>query len=136
MIATNLRLVLMTTCLAILPGAVRAQPAARPEAGPAEVGKIDPAQAKAEFESASKAMRDLVTRLTTLQADYQKPGSDKSKIEAEFNAEQAKGQALSEKLETSAVALAMVSPKDAEAREVATAVIAGSLDADDPRKAV
>jgi cyclophilin family peptidyl-prolyl cis-trans isomerase/post-segregation antitoxin (ccd killing protein) len=81
-------------------------------------------------------MRDLVARLTTLQAEYQKPGSDKTKIEAEFDAEQAKGQALGEALETSAVALAMVSPKDSEAREVATAVIAGSLDADDPLKSL
>ncbi len=100
------------------------------------IEKIDPAKAKADFEAASTAMRDLVARLTTLQAEYQKPGSDKTKIEAEFDAEQAKGQALGEALETSAVALAMVSPKDSEAREVATAVIAGSLDADDPLKSL
>jgi len=132
MITTHLRLVLVTTSLAILTGTCLAQPTAAPEVE----SKIDPAKAKADFEAASKAMRDLVARLTTLQADYQKPGGDKAKIEAEFNAEQAKGQALSERLETSAVALAMVSPKDAEAREVATAVIAGSLGADDPLKAL
>lgn len=132
MIPPRLRPVFVTTCLVILSGTALAQPAAAPQVE----SKIDPTKAKADFESASKAMRDLVARLTTLQADYQKPGSDKAKIEAEFNAEQAKGQALGEKLETSAVALAMVSPKDAEAREVATAVIAASLDSDDPLKAL
>jgi cyclophilin family peptidyl-prolyl cis-trans isomerase len=105
-------------------------------AQPEVEAKIDPAKAKAEFDAASKAMRDLVARLTTLQAEYQKPGSDKAKIEGEFNAEQAKGKGLSDALETSAVALVMVKPDDVEAREVATAVIAGSLDADDPLKAL
>ncbi len=126
------RLVILSGCLLILSGRALAQPVAAPQVE----SKIDPTKAKADFDAASKAMRDLVSRLTTLQADYQKPGSDKAKIEAEFNAEQAKGQALSEKLETSAVALAMVSPKDVEARELATAVIAGSLDSDDPLKAL
>ncbi len=135
MISTRLRLLPALICL-LVPQAALAQPATAPQARPEVVEKIDSAKAKAEFEAASKAMRDLVARLTTLQAEYQKPGSDKAKIEAEFDAEQAKGQALGEALETSAVALAMVSPKDAEAREVATAVIAGSLDADDPLKSL
>ncbi len=136
MIPPRLRPVLVTTCLVIVSGTAMAQPAAAPQVESKIDPTVNPAKAKADFEAASKAMRDLVARLTTLQADYQKPGSDKAKIEAEFNAEQAKGQALGESLETSAVALAMVSPKDAEAREVATAVIAASLDSDDPLKAL
>ena len=80
--------------------------------------KIDPAKAKAEFAEASRTMKELIAELTVLQADYHRPGGDKKGIEAKFNATKEKAQATSERLETSAFALAMVEPKNEAAREI------------------
>jgi cyclophilin family peptidyl-prolyl cis-trans isomerase len=96
--------------------------------------KIDPAKAKAEFADASKAMKEFVAELTALQAEYQKPGSDKKSIEAKFDATKVKAQETSDRLETAAFALAMVDPADKGAKEITGAVVAGSLATDDPKK--
>ena len=96
--------------------------------------KIDPAKAKAEFADASKAMKEFVAELTALQAEYQKPGSDKKAIEAKFDATKVKAQETSDRLETAAFALAMVDPTDKGAKEITGAVVAGSLATDDPKK--
>ena len=98
--------------------------------------KLDPAQSKAEFTAASKAMKDLVAELTALQAEYQKPDSDKKAIEAKFEATKTKAQETSDRLETSAFAIVMVEPKNEAAREITGAVVAGALQNDDPQKAL
>lgn len=103
---------------------------------PAVETKLDPAQAKAEFTAASKAMKELVAELTVLQAEYQKPGSDKKAIEAKFDTTKAKAQETSDRLETAAFAIAMVDPKDKAAQEITGAVVAGALQSDDPQKAL
>ena len=103
---------------------------------PAVETKIDPAKAKAEFAEASRTMKELIAELTVLQADYHRPGGDKKGIEAKFNATKEKAQATSERLETSAFALAMVEPKNEAAREITGAVVAGALQSDDPKKAL
>ncbi len=98
--------------------------------------KLDPAESKAEFTAASKAMKELVAELTALQAEYQKPGSDKKAIEAKFEATKAKAQETSDRLETSAFAIVMVEPTNEAAREITGAVVAGALQSDDPQKAL
>ena len=111
--------------------------AAAAHAQPAVVEtKLDPAQSKAEFTAASKAMKELVAELTALQAEYQKPGSDKKAIEAKFEATKAKAQETSDRLETSAFAIVMVEPTNEAAREITGAVVAGALQSDDPQKAL
>jgi cyclophilin family peptidyl-prolyl cis-trans isomerase len=95
----------------------------------------DPAAAKAEFDAASKEMKDLIGELTVLQAMYQQPKADKPAVEAKFEAAKRRAQAASERLEKAAFALAVVDPKDTGAREISGAVVAGALQQDDPRKA-
>jgi len=97
---------------------------------------IDPAAAKAEFAAASQEMKDLVGELTVLQAMYQQPKADKAAVEAKFEAVKVKGLAAGERLEKAAFALAIIDPQNAEAREIAGAVVAGALRSDDPRKAL
>ena len=111
--------------------------AAAADAQPAVVEtKLDPAESKTEFTAASKAMKELVAELTALQAEYQKPGSDKKAIEAKFEATKSKAQETSDRLETSAFAIVMVEPTNEAAREITGAVVAGALQSDDPQKAL
>ena len=98
--------------------------------------QVDPAGAKAEFDAASKEMKDLVGELTVLQAQYQQPQADKAALEAKFDTVKVKAQATSERLEKAAFDLAIADPKNAEAKEISGAVVAGSLQGDDPRKAL
>jgi len=98
--------------------------------------KIDPATAKEEMAAANKALKDYVAELTVLQAKYHQPNADKAAIEAKFNDTQDKAQAASDRLETAAFALAMVEPKNENAREVTGAVVAAAIRSDDPRKAL
>ncbi|MFM8290664.1 MAG: peptidylprolyl isomerase [Planctomycetia bacterium] len=96
----------------------------------------DAAAAQAEFAAASKEMKDLVGELTVLQAMYQQPKADKAAVEAKFEAIKDKAVGASERLEKAAFALAILDPKNDEAREISGAVVAGALRGDDPRKAV
>ena len=107
-------------------GTVRAQVAA----------PADPAAAKAEFEAASKEMKDLVGELTVLQAMYQQPQADKGALEKKFDAVKARAQATSQRLEKAALALAIAEPQNAAAKEISGAAVAGALQGDDPRKAL
>jgi cyclophilin family peptidyl-prolyl cis-trans isomerase len=96
----------------------------------------DPADPKADFEAANKEMKDLVGELTVLQAQYQQPQADKAAVEAKFEAVKAKAQATSSRLEAAALKLAAVDPKNAAAREICGAVVAGALQSDDPTRAL
>jgi cyclophilin family peptidyl-prolyl cis-trans isomerase len=98
--------------------------------------KPDPASAQAEFTAASKEMKDLVGELQVLQAEYQKPDSDKKAVEAKFDAIKLKAQATSERLETAAFALAVLDPTNKASREITGAVVAAALQNDDPKKAL
>jgi cyclophilin family peptidyl-prolyl cis-trans isomerase len=97
---------------------------------------VDPAQAKAAFVEAQTAMRDIVARLTELQAEYRKDGSDKRVIEADFNKTKEDGMAADTQLENAAFTLAVADPTDQEAREHCGAVVAAAVEMDDPRKAL
>ena len=96
---------------------------------------VDPAEAKAAFKDAQTAMREIVTELTRLQAEYRKDGSDKRVIEAQFNETKVKGMAADEQLEDAAFSLAIADPNDQEAREHCGAVVAAAVESDDPMKA-
>ncbi len=96
---------------------------------------VAPAAAKEAFESAQKEMRDIVTELTRLQAEYRKDGSDKRVIEAQFNETKVKGIAADERLESAAFSLAIADPSDQDAREHCGAVVAAAVESDDPMKA-
>jgi cyclophilin family peptidyl-prolyl cis-trans isomerase len=98
--------------------------------------KPDKAKAQGEFEAARKEHRQLVGDLTVLQAEYQKPDADKSAIEAKFDATKVKAQAAWDRVETAAFALALADPTDKQALDYCGAVVAGSLQADDPGKAL
>jgi len=98
--------------------------------------KVDPTTAKQQMAAASKVLKDYVAELTVLQAKYHQPNADKAAIEAKFNDTQDKARHASEQLETAAFALAMVEPKNENAREVTGAVVAAALRSDDPRKAL
>lgn len=95
----------------------------------------DPAAAKEAFKAAQTEMREIVTELTRLQAEYRKDGSDKRVIEAQFNDTKAKGMAADERLEDAAFTLAIADPTDQEAREHCGAVVAGAVESDAPMKA-
>ena len=95
----------------------------------------DPAAAKETFKAAQTEMREIVTELTRLQAEYRKDGSDKRVIEAQFNDTKAKGMAADERLEDAAFTLAIADPADQEAREHCGAVVAAAVESDDPMKA-
>jgi len=96
---------------------------------------VAPADAKAAFKDAQNAMRDIVARLTELQAEYRKDGSDKRVIEADFNKTKEEGVAADEALESAAFTLAIADPSDQEAREHCGAVVAAAVEMDDPIKA-
>jgi len=96
--------------------------------------KPDVTQAKAEFDAAKKALKQLVGELTVLQAEYQKPDADKPAVEAKFEATKVKAQAASDQLETAAFAVALAEPANKEAVDICGAVVASGLQADDPGK--
>ncbi len=96
---------------------------------------VDPAAAKASFQDAQTAMREIVAKLTELQAEYRKDGSDKRVIEAQFNETKDKGMAADAQLENAAFTLAIADPSDQEAREHCGAVVAAAVEMDDPLKA-
>ncbi len=97
---------------------------------------VDPAEAKAAFREAQTAMREIVAKLTELQAEYRKDGSDKRVIEADFNKTKEDGMAADTQLENAAFTLAVADPTDQEAREHCGAVVAAAVEMDDPRKAL
>lgn len=99
-------------------------------------GAAEPTDPKAEFEAASKEMKDLVGELTVLQAQYQQPQADKAAVEAKFEAVKVKAQATSTRLEAAALKLVAIDPKNESAREICGAVVAGALQSDDPTRAL
>ena len=129
----------LISCLATLVAA--ALPAACAQAEEELVGGVtiqlgvDAAEAKTAFTESQTAMRDIVTELTRLQAEYRKDGSDKRVIEAQFNETKVKGMAADKLLENAAFSLAIADPNDQEAREHCGAVVAAAVESDDPMKA-
>ena len=129
----------LISCMATLVAA--ALPAACAQAEEEVVGGVtiqlgvDAAEAKTAFTESQTAMRDIVTELTRLQAEYRKDGSDKRVIEAQFNETKVKGMAADKLLENAAFSLAIADPNDQEAREHCGAVVAAAVESDDPMKA-
>ena len=118
-------------------GLITAPARAVEPAGAAQpVGAAKLADPKAEFEAASKEMKDLVGELTVLQAMYQQPQADKAAVEAKFEAVKAKAQATSTRLEAAAVNVIAVDPKNAGALEICGAIVAAALQGDDPTRAL
>jgi len=95
----------------------------------------DPAEARTAFKEAQNAMREIVARLTELQTEYRKDGSDKRVIEAQFNETKTEGVAADAQLESAAFTLAIADPDNQEAREHCGAVVAAAVEMDDPLKA-
>ncbi|MFY8220863.1 MAG: peptidylprolyl isomerase [Pirellulales bacterium] len=120
-------LALAATLLFALPAAAQA---------PVVETKLDPALAKDEMAAAAKTLKECVAELTVLQAKYHQPKADQAAIEKKFNEVQLQARAASEKLETSAFAVAMTDPKNAQAREITGAVMAAALKTDDPKRAL
>jgi len=113
-------------------------PAAAPPATDVPVveeHRHDPAKARAEFIEAKAEMKDLVAEMVVLQAEYQRPDSDRAAVAAKFEATKQKAMGTSKRLETSAFALALVDPKNEQAREICGAVVAAALESDDPGRA-
>jgi cyclophilin family peptidyl-prolyl cis-trans isomerase len=96
---------------------------------------VDAATARASFQQAQTAMREIVAKLTELQAEYRKDGSDKRVIEAQFNETKTNGVAADIQLENAAFTLAIADPSDQEAREHCGAVVAAAVEMDNPLKA-
>lgn len=103
---------------------------------PAVEARPDAAKTRAEFEAARKEHRQLVGELTVLQAEYQKPDSDKPAVEAKFDATKAKAQAAWDRVEAAAFAAVLADPTDKQALDYCGAVVAGGLKTDDPLKAL
>ena len=120
-------LALAATLLFALPAAAQA---------PVVETKLDPAKAKDEMAAAAKTLKECVAELTVLQAKYHQPKADQAAIEKKFNEVQLQARAASEKLETSAFAVAMTDPKNAQARDITGAVMAAALKTDDPKRAL
>ncbi|MEX0669403.1 MAG: peptidylprolyl isomerase [Pirellulales bacterium] len=102
----------------------------------ADPAKPDAAAAKAEFDAASKEMKDLVAELTVLQAQYHQPKADKAVVEAKFKESATKAQAASERLEAAAMTLAIADPGNVEARQISGAAVAAAVRADAPEIAL
>ena len=96
---------------------------------------VDAATTKASFQQAQTAMREIVAKLTELQAEYRKDGSDKRVIEAQFNETKTNGVAADIQLENAVFTLAIADPSDQEAREHCGAVVAAAVEMDNPLKA-
>jgi cyclophilin family peptidyl-prolyl cis-trans isomerase len=111
-------------CLATIGGpAVGRQPAQAPAA-------------RADFDDALGRMKKLMADLTVIQAQYQQPKADKAALEAKFEATKREAMAAGERLEAAALGVLAVDPADEGALEIATAVVAGGLEADDPARAL
>jgi cyclophilin family peptidyl-prolyl cis-trans isomerase len=109
---------------------VAGRPVAAAPAGPA--GKPDAAAAKAEFEAAGNEMRELMAELTVLQAQYHQPAADKAVVENRFKQIATQAQAASDRLEAAALALAVIDPNNADARQINVSAAAGAVKADAP----
>jgi len=94
----------------------------------------EPVDPRAEFEDAFGKLKKLMADLTVLQAQYQQPKADKPALEAKFNAVKTEAQTAGDRLEAAAVGLLAVDPKNQDALQIAKAVVAGSLETDDPEK--
>lgn len=94
------------------------------------------AQVQAEFDDAYGHLKKLMGDLTVMQAQYQQPKVDKAALEAKFNQVKAVAQVAGDRLEAAAVNLLAVDPKNDGARQITMAVLAGSLESDDPGKAL
>jgi cyclophilin family peptidyl-prolyl cis-trans isomerase len=108
--------------------------------GPGQTGALgggggagDP---KADFDDAFGKLKKLMADLTVLQAQYQQPKADKPALEAKFNAVKVEAQAAGDRLEAAALGLLAVDPKNQDALQIAKAVVAGSLETDDPDKSL
>lgn len=102
----------------------------------ADPAPLDAAAAKAEFEAAAKAMKDLFAELTVLQAQFHQPKADKAAIEASFKETAQKAEAASDRLETAALALAVADPGNTEARQISGSAVAAAVRADAPELAL
>lgn len=100
-------------------------------AGAAATGADDPRTA---FSEAVAEIKKLMADLTVLQSQYQSPDADRPALEKQFEQKKAAAEAAGKRLEEAAVAVLAVAPDDAGAREIASGVMAGSLQADDPGK--
>ena len=89
---------------------------------------------RAAFAAAIAELKKLMADLTVLQAQYQQPEADRPALEKLFEQKKAAAEVAGKRLEEAAVAVLAVSPDDAAAREIASGVMAGSLQADDPDK--
>lgn len=118
--------------LAALPAAIAGLAIGAPDAAE----PVDPKQAAAEFEAVSGEMKKLVGELAVIQAKYHQPGADKPALEARFEETRQKAQAGAERLEEAAFTLVATDPKHKAAREICGAVIATSLQGDDPQRAL
>jgi cyclophilin family peptidyl-prolyl cis-trans isomerase len=90
--------------------------------------------ARAEFDDALGRMKKLMADLTVIQAQYQQPKVDKAALEAKFEATKQRALAAGERLEAAALGVLAIDPADEAALEIATAVVAGGLEADDPAR--
>ena len=89
---------------------------------------------QAEFDAAFGQVKKLMADLTVLQAQYQQPKADKPALEAKFEETKKVAEAAGGRLEVAAISLLAADPKNDAAREIATAVMAGALETDDPAK--
>jgi cyclophilin family peptidyl-prolyl cis-trans isomerase len=103
-------------------------------AGPVAGDEPTSAAARADFDQAFGRLKKLMADLTVLQAQYQQPKADKAAIEATFLKTRAEAEAAGGQLEAAAVALLAEEPDDGPAREIASGVMAGALQGDDPEK--
>jgi len=99
----------------------------QPDAAPA---------ARAEFDDALGRMKKLLADLTVIQAQYQQPKADKTALEAKFEAAKREAMAAGARLENAALGVLAEDPTDEGALEIASAVVAGGLEADDPARAL
>ncbi len=113
---------------------IAAVPAAETENGPA--AGTTAADAKATFTKAQQDLKRLIGELAALQAEYQQPGADKARIEKRFNEARNDARAAAASLESSATAVLIAEPDNAEAVEVVRDVLQGAMASDDPRKAL
>lgn len=122
--------------LVIAIAAVWSMPAAVGQPAAEAVEKIDPQTAKAEFEAAMEAWKEILAELTVLQAEYQKPGSDKRVIAASYDEFRAKAAVADERLQRAAMAFTTADPEAPEPRKVIGSNVAVLLSRDRPREAL
>ena len=121
----------MSVALALLAGAGPLAAWARQPAAAEPAAAADP---RAAFAAAIAELKKLMADLTVLQAQYQQPEADRPALERLFEQKKAAAEVAGKRLEEAAVAVLAVSPDDEAAREIASGVMAGSLQADDPEK--